>query len=78
MKKAIEILEHELSYAKGNRAECNQNDDFYEGWVESLKCAIGVLCSSENASQQSIKADPGVSHKSDEYLWGGEGCKHTA
>jgi len=43
VKEAIKILKHELSYARGNRAECDQNDDFYKGWIASLECNIGVL-----------------------------------
>jgi hypothetical protein len=51
MQKAIEILQHELTYAKGNRAECNENDGFYHGWVKSLECAIGVLVSNKALQQ---------------------------
>jgi hypothetical protein len=57
MKTAIQILEHELSYAKGNRAACKESDDFHRGWVKSLECAIGVLHSCDTASQPTVEVD---------------------
>ena len=55
------------------------------GWDELSNCLLDALCNELGddgyqqwlASQQPYSADPGVSHKSDEFLWGCN-CKHTA
>jgi hypothetical protein len=43
MKIAISVLKQELAYVKANRDKCPHSDDYFEGWVESLKASIYIL-----------------------------------
>ena len=52
MKTAILILEQELAYVKGNRGKCPHSDDYFMGWIESLKAAIYVLHTAESTSRK--------------------------
>jgi len=51
MKEAIKILEQELAYYEANRGECPKNDDYFEGYVESLKSSIAFLTRCEIESK---------------------------
>ena len=64
----------EILFLRKGRHLCHkQAQTDLDAAIKVLEEVLKVL-----ASPQPYSADPGVSHKSDEYLWGGKGYKHTA